>query len=553
MTATYATAMQFVFGRYLLDAARFQLRCGEVHVPVQPKVLQLLFYLVARRDRAVTRRELLETLWSDVHVGDASLARAIVEARRAIGDDEQAMIVTVRGHGFRFAMPVTEVKEVAASPARASSVIGREACVAALVARLEHAAAGRGSSAWISGGIGIGKTHLLDELGAIGRARGAGVHTSTCHETPAPPAYWPWLQLLRSVGAEAELAALADATGAAVDLARCQRLTSVFVQAAVRPLVLVIDDVQWADAASLHVLRYFVRETRRAPILVVGAYRDAGSGDRDRMIGALLNEYGSAMIALSPLCEAETARLIATVIEREPSAQFVAAVHQRTGGCPLLVHQVLQTEWATRALARDSRTLPSSIDLRRGLLDSIGRHLDAVSPPCRDALAWASISGTELELAVVAAAASCDPLVMLDRLDEAIRGQLLVKAATGRYRFVHGLIARALYKQMSASERAQRHLAIANAIVATQPGAREHRPGDIAHHLLRAAPLGTAREAFELASCAARAAIAHNDPRAAVKHWSRAAEALDFLDDAASAAEVQRDLALARAAAGNPR
>ena len=80
--------MIYAFGDFELDEERFELRRGGAGVPVQPKVLGLLFLLVRERSRAVGKRELLATNWADVVVGEASLARAIVEARRAISDEE---------------------------------------------------------------------------------------------------------------------------------------------------------------------------------------------------------------------------------------------------------------------------------------------------------------------------------------------------------------------------------------------------------------------------------------------------------------------------------
>src|SRR5579883_1260998 len=100
--------MVFAFGDFELDEERFELRSGGSKVPVQPKVLEFLVYLVKRRTRLVPRHDLMQDLWPGVTVSEAALARVIMEARKAIGDELQQSLVTVRGRGFRFVAPVTE-------------------------------------------------------------------------------------------------------------------------------------------------------------------------------------------------------------------------------------------------------------------------------------------------------------------------------------------------------------------------------------------------------------------------------------------------------------
>src|SRR5579871_3267501 len=98
--------MIYAFDHYELDEELFELRRGGARVAVQPRVLNLLFLLVRDRDRAISRTELLARNWSGMVVTQASLTRAIVQLRRAIGDADQTAILTVRTHGFRFAREV---------------------------------------------------------------------------------------------------------------------------------------------------------------------------------------------------------------------------------------------------------------------------------------------------------------------------------------------------------------------------------------------------------------------------------------------------------------
>jgi DNA-binding winged helix-turn-helix (wHTH) protein len=104
----------YVFDEFTLDQARFQLRRGDAVVAVQPKVLRMLLHLAANRERAVGVEELLRVLWPGEYVGRGSIKRAIIGARRALGEagDAQRTIRTVRGFGYQFARTVTEVPEL---------------------------------------------------------------------------------------------------------------------------------------------------------------------------------------------------------------------------------------------------------------------------------------------------------------------------------------------------------------------------------------------------------------------------------------------------------
>lgn len=117
--------MMYVFGDHELDPARFQLRHCDLPVPVQPKVLRLLLYLVLHRERAVPQRELLAALWPTETVCRESVKRAVAAARRALGErsGKESSIRTARGHGYQFVqlVEIVRVASVDASPRHAQS------------------------------------------------------------------------------------------------------------------------------------------------------------------------------------------------------------------------------------------------------------------------------------------------------------------------------------------------------------------------------------------------------------------------------------------------
>jgi predicted ATPase len=224
----------------------------------------------------------------------------------------------------------------------------------------------------------------------------------------------------------------------------------------------------------------------------------------------------------------------------------VAALYERSGGSPLFIRQVLETEWAARALADHVRTLASSIDLQNAVRGSVERHLEGISPECRDVLVCAAVLGRDFDLAPLGALTELDPKTLLDCLDEAARGRLVMKCTGGRYAFVLPLVGDVLYKQLGAGERAVLHREAARVLESLHGGTGDVHAARIAHHFFRAAPAGVAREAFAYSVRAALHAEACGDARAAVKLWKQALRSLELVP-ASGPDRFESELGLANA------
>jgi predicted ATPase len=535
--------MVYRFADFELDEQRFELRSGGAKVAVQPKVLDVLFYLVRMRDRVVLKRELLDAVWADVVVSEASVSRVIMEARRAIGDDLQQVIVTVRGRGFRFAGQVTEGERSAspavAAPANDPSFVGRQAPLAALGVRLEEALAGRGSIVWLSGEAGIGKTRTALELVRRARSRGAVTLETHAHETPGTPPFWPWARIIQSFAAlrnDPQTRQLFDSAapllaGEAVSgpeqFALFDVVTRFFQSASLaRPIVIVFDDVHWADEASLQLLQFFAREVRSAAILIVCTYRDASlpADSRARIMGGLLRESSSVSVPLRGMGLDEIHHLVEVIGGVAPSSAFTKALFERSGGNPLYLHQLLKTEWAEHALTTTAHELASSMDLQQGLIESICRHLDSLSEGARELLTMAAVLGREFQLAKLGIVSHLSADVLTDRLDEAVRVRVLVRSKDGSYRFAHVLVRDVLYKKLSTAERIARHRGIGEKLLAHYGDAASAHAGELADHFTRALPGADAAMAIDLAIRAAEQASKLGQHREAVRHWQQAAQ-----------------------------
>src|SRR5262245_8661770 len=298
--------MIFAFSDFELDESLYQLRRrGEV-VRLEPKVFDVLAYLVRQRDRVVPKDELLARLWPGEFVSETVLPRCITAARKAVGDDPagQKVIQTVHGRGYRFVASVAgdarraPAADGAGAGRPADTFVGREQAMAELRAALDDAFAGRGRLVFLVGEPGIGKTRTAEELVAVARQRGARVHGGRCYEEDGSPAFWPWVQVLRGCIRDVEPRQLAAELGAAAaDIAelvpelrqsvpqlpsppslppeqarfRVFDAAATFLRLAARPhpLIVVLDDLHWADKASLLLLQFLAREIRDAHVLLV--------------------------------------------------------------------------------------------------------------------------------------------------------------------------------------------------------------------------------------------------------------------------------------------
>ncbi len=248
--------------------------------------------------------------------------------------------------------------------------VGRDAEVAKLRSGLDAALAGRGRILLLVGEPGIGKTRTSEELVTYARMRGAQVLWGRCYEGEGAPPYWPWVQVIRAYvhdcdpqtlasemgpGAadiaavvsevRARLPGLAEPSRLEPDQARFRLFDGVasFLRSAARrqPLVLVLDDLHWADKASLLLLQFLARELGTDRLLLLGTYRDVELRRQHPLAEAL------AELARNPLCERillrglvrnDVARFIEATAGNVPADALVEAVFRETEGHPFFVH-----------------------------------------------------------------------------------------------------------------------------------------------------------------------------------------------------------------------
>jgi DNA-binding winged helix-turn-helix (wHTH) protein len=469
------------FGLYELEPELFELRRDGERVALAPKAMDLLRTLVEHRERVMTKRELLERVWPGVTVGENALTRVAMELRKALGDDGESIVATVRGRGYRFVAEIAPSEPPPAAPAAtiAPTLVGREAEVALASARIDDVVGRRGAALVITGEAGIGKSRLLEEVASMARARGLPVLGARCRDDDDAPPLWAVIELVRPLPAGRELGeALASTDGKQRFLARDR------AQAAVErasPTVVVVDDADRASVETVRFLAGLVESTARAPLLLVVAHRSGDASAAVADVSAAVARRGGRTCTLAPLSRDDVAKLVPGL-----SPPVLARLVEKTGGNPLLVHQLQ----ATSTLDADSEG--ATLQLDAGVRDAIGHQLAALSPDCRHVLSVAAVLGREFSLGVLSTVTGRPTPELLDRCAEAVSARILarVAGAGGQHRFPHALVRDALYQTLAPSERAALHGAAAVAKVRAFESPDASQRAAIALHFERGALAG---------------------------------------------------------------
>ncbi|HET9559790.1 MAG TPA: AAA family ATPase, partial [Actinomycetota bacterium] len=306
-----------------------------------------------------------------------------------------------------------------------SGLVGRDRPLAELRALVEAALASRGGLVALIGDAGIGKTTLATAATDHAEQRGAAVVWGACWEG-APP-FWPWLEVLAALGVDAGLqdggppSSPAAPSSPTARFERFHAVSSALLQATgPRPLVVVLDDLHWADPASVELAAFHARRARRSPQLLVVTYRDVEVAPGDPLAGPIARlEAEGRTLPLGGLDAPQVAQVLAGVTGGEPDPELGASVRRRTGGNPFLVQQV------GRLLVAH----PGASEIPHGVRDPILRRLAALGDPCLRLLEAASVLGPDLRPEVLAAVSGQSTGTVLVLLGEAAGARVLVAPA----------------------------------------------------------------------------------------------------------------------------
>ena len=446
-----------------------------------------------------------------------------------------------------------------------TGVVGRRTEISTIAAARRRVAGGGGcETLLISGEAGLGKTTLAAEAARAAFGEGCCVLFGHCEEDLATP-YQLFAEALMHFAAHADerqLRACADQHGAELtrlvpaladripglppskatdpDTERYLLFAAVVGLLAAlsrsRPVVLVLDDLQWADQGSLLMLRHLATSGQVTRVLVIGTYRDAGLGGSHPLTEALaaLHRQGRlSRIELAGLDDAEVVALLeaaAGYTLDDAGMSLAHAVHRETDGNPFFVSEMLRHLSETRAIYRDATgrwaaagaleqmALPESVRV------VIGARVARLGQDAARALSVAAVIGRDFDLDLLALATATSEDELIDVLDAAAAVALVreLPGVAGRYSFAHALIQHTLYEDLGPTRRARAHRQVAGALemlCGDHPGTRV---GELARHWSSATQPGGLAKAIRYSREAADAALEALAPQDALRYYAQA-------------------------------
>lgn len=463
--------------------------------------------------------------------------------------------------------------------------VGREREMAGLSAALDDAVKGSGQLVMLVGEAGIGKTRAAEEVARSAADRDAIVAWGRCPEQPGAPPLWPWTEILRSLasqfGEERFLELLGDGAGrvaaAVPELAhlfpepaltaspedfelsrfRLYDALETFLSSSsrIRPLVLVLENLHWADEGTLGFMEFITPRLGESSILVVSTYRDSEVSRRhplSRTLAALNRERSFERLRLTGLPDDHAASLFQHFASVADPSPFVDPVIARAQGNPFFLKQF------ARLLVRSPEFDPN-IDIPEGIRELIERQLDDLAAQTNHVLRLAAVIGRRFDPAVLALLVDDPSMVsggsisesrLLSALEEALENKVIVELSEkpGSYQFTHPVMQETLAQELSAARRARVHARVGEALEQFYGGDSDAHAAELVPHFAEAETLIGPEKLIRYSIIAGERALASFGYEAALRFFADAEAALSGEVDNAQRAAILAGIARARVA-----
>jgi len=557
---------------------RLQATARDERILLPPKAFAVLRYLVEHAGRLVTQEELLEAVWPETYIKPEVLKSRIFEIRSALGDRPKTprFIETLPRRGYRFIAPVHDGPAAAPAfpgPPASGPLVGRAGALETLGACLHRTMQGQRQLVLVTGEPGIGKTALVDafQQQALAAVPGLRLARGQCLEGyGGMEAYYPMLealgQMCREVGGAAVVETLAthaptwlvqfpallthahrDTLQRELQGATRERMLREIAEllealTADRPLLLVLEDLQWVDPATVDLLAALARRRAPARLLLVGTYRPGDLAVGQPPLQALTQDLRVHQLchelAVAPLSDADVAAYLAAVAAGARLPEGLAAlVSRHAEGNPLFMRALLEHLTQQGLLAREAdgwffrgpmpiaaRDLGVPEDLRQMIETQIAR----LRPEAQRVLEVASVTGVAFTASVSAAAADleadnfdavCDTLARRQHLARAAGAQPFPDGSVSpRYAFVHALYREVCYGRQAPGRRATLHRRLGahlEAVFATQ---LQDVAAELAYHFEAGADWARAVQYLRVVAEMAGQRYAHREAATSLQH-----------------------------------
>jgi len=388
-----------------------------------------------------------------------------------------------------------------------SPLVGRDDQLAALAGVLEQSSEAP-QFAVVTGDPGIGKSRMCTELAALAQADGATVLVGRCSQDEGAPPLYPWASVLRELGHA--LPSHGDAGDGSTDGSSGFRAwesiaRTVLEESAGQHLLVVLDDLHWADTSTLRVLRLLAEtaETGRLMVLTTWRHQPPPTGQLAEVAEMLARRH-ALRLELTGLSVEESAEVVTSVAATTPNAAEADALRARTDGNPFFL-----VEYAR--LARDGGDLGVLLGEENppaAVHDVLARRIGGLPETTARTLRAACVVGRHFDVDTLAGLLDSDEDAVLDDLEPALAAGLVREDGVDRFRFAHALVRDAAYAALPLSRRGRVHARLAG-VLAGIPG----RESEVARHWLAAGPqhTGAAWRASRTAAQAARRVFAHDE------------------------------------------
>lgn len=506
----------------------------DVVIPLEPKIVRVLYYLAINHQRIISKAELLEHIWPDVFTTEYVLTRAISQARRALGDSPSnpQFIKTYHARGYQFIAPVglerdkTLNREIeigqklpnsGAVPAVPQFVqfVGREREMCLLQAEYQRALEGKARPVVILGNAGIGKTQLITRFRDWAAQQGAMVLMGKFFDfggsvtEPLRLFNDMFLNLLKAEAGSGDKlreftandkwqhltnAALPGVPRKSDKWRLFETLTDILATLAkTRPILLMLDDLQWADEISLDFIGYLLRNLTSDRFFFVGTARSEEAQSRGQPLRAWLmaqSRYYYETVELAPFdCATIDMLLRSTFHLIEISSKEVALLARITGGNPFYLAEVIRLLvsrgkiWYHAGIWRstpfDEVAIPDTIT------HLVRYKLEGCDEELRELLAQAAVIGDSFSFDLLREVSARDERTLEELLERGIKAFLFCEegnAVADNYRFYHSMIRLVVYEEIPRRQRRRLHAQVAAALVKMAGDEKPTAAAALAYH-----------------------------------------------------------------------